>query len=103
MTTYDILGPLTDTRGLDQLESLWSELHRHHQQVASYSPLVADVAVSWRRRRRWYESLLADGGAYFTARTAGDKLVGYLLASVAQGEDDTFDVRGGIVEVVSLI
>lgn len=86
MSIYTIVGPLTDIGGLDELEPLWSELHRHHQQVASYTPLVADVAVSWSRRRKWYESLLAEGGSYFTARTAEEKVVGYLLASVTPGE-----------------
>ena len=50
----------------------------------------------------WYERLLADGGAFFVARDEG-RLVGYAFADLTSGSDDTFDVQGGILELVSLV
>ncbi len=52
--------------------------------------------------RAWYRELLAHGGAYFVARN-DDTPVGYAMTQTVLGADDTFDVRGGIVEIITLI
>jgi GNAT superfamily N-acetyltransferase len=96
-------GPRSSPNGLAELEDLWSELHVTHLAVASYEPLVQDVAVSWSRRRNWYEKLLGDGGVYFVARRGDGRAIGYVFAQVTQSEDDTFDTHGGTVEIISLI
>ena len=84
------------------MEPLWLALHRHHVAVAEYRWLVRDAQTSWERRRRWYRELLANGGAYFLARDDG-RLAGYAMTQTTVGEDDTFEVQVGIVEIISLV
>ena len=97
-----IEGPSTSSTGLDEFESLWRELHRQHLAVARYRALVQDPQTSWQRRRLWYRELLTHGGGYFVARE-GDAAVGYAMTQAVLGTDDTFEVRGGIVEIISLV
>ena len=99
----EIEGPITVIARLDDLEELWKELHAHHLEVATFIPLVADVDTSWIRRRRWYERLLSEDGVVFIAAEIDGRCVGYALAVPTAGEDDTFEVKGGIVEIVSLV
>jgi GNAT superfamily N-acetyltransferase len=101
--TVDIDGARTDVDGLDDLEPLWLELHRHHLEVTERENLVVDDGLSWARRRDWYRRLLAAGGAYVTAADDRGRLVGYAMIGVEEGPDDTFEVKGGIVEVVTLV
>lgn len=93
----------SDVEGLAALAPLWAELHRHHRDVSSYPDLVADPDASWTRRRDWYERVLASGGSYITATDDSDVVVGYAMVAFEDGLDDTFDVKGGIAEVVSLV
>jgi ribosomal protein S18 acetylase RimI-like enzyme len=65
--------------------------------------LVDDPSSSWASRLRWYRRLLADGGSYVTAEDHRGVVIGYAMVAVQAGPDDTFAVRGGIVEVVTLI
>ncbi len=95
-------GPLRDAGQLNALQPLRQALHAHHLRVSEYPHLVRDDRVSWERRPAWYTQLLAEGAAFFVARNDG-RPVGYALAHTTPGPDDTFDVRGGIVEVVSLV
>lgn len=99
----DIGGARTDLDGLDDLEPLWLELHRHHLEVSEQGNLVVDDGLSWARRRDWYRRLLAAGGAYVTAADDRGRLVGYAMVGVEEGPDDTFELKGGIVEVVTLV
>ncbi len=95
--------PRTDPPGLEELRSLWIELHRHHRQVADYRDLVEDVEASWERRLRWYRRLLQEGAAYITAVDAGGRPVGYAMVTVTGEPDDTFDSRGGTAELATLV
>jgi ribosomal protein S18 acetylase RimI-like enzyme len=98
-----ISQPRTDPDGLVGLAQLWVELHRHHLEVSEYRALVEDPASSWASRLRWYRRLLAEGGAYVTAEDHRGRVIGYAMVAVEDGPDDTFEVRGGIAEVVTLI
>jgi ribosomal protein S18 acetylase RimI-like enzyme len=98
-----ISPPSTDADGLDELAPLWKELHRHHREVANYRNLVQDLDSSWSRRLGWYRRLLAQGAAYVTAADNGGRLIGYAMVALESGPDDTFDVEGGIAEVVTLV
>jgi GNAT superfamily N-acetyltransferase len=98
-----ITAPRTDTHGLNELAPLWLELHQHHREVSDYDGLVQDPAVSWARRLAWYRRLIAAGGAYLTATDDDGHLTGYAMVAVDEGPDDTFEVVGGIAEVVTLI
>ena len=100
---HDIEGPLDAVAGLEELGSLFEQLHRHHLEVATFGPLVHDPEEAWTLRRRWYEQILAAGGRYFVARDQAGLAIGYGLVELALGRDDTFDVRSGIAEVVSLV
>jgi len=98
----EITGPHTDPKALDQLRPLWEQLRDHHDVVASYRHLARDPAAAWRSRVGWYERTLADGGAYFVARSRGH-VAGYAVVAVEPGPDDTFDVDQGIAEIISLV
>lgn len=95
--------PQTDPDGLLQLAPLWNELHRHHREVSEYPWLVRDPDSSWASRLQWYRRLLAEGAAYVTATDRDGRLIGYAMVAVDNGPDDTFDVRGGLAEVITLV
>lgn len=95
--------PRRDPEGLHDLASLWGELQSHHLEVSTYPHLVHDVESSWKNRLRWYRRLLAEGGSYLTAEDDGGQLIGYAMATIEVGPDDTFEVDGGTAEVVSLV
>jgi ribosomal protein S18 acetylase RimI-like enzyme len=98
-----ISKPRTDPDGLVDLAALWGELHRHHLEVSEYRALVEDPGASWASRLRWYRQILAQGGSYVTAEDPRDRVIGYAMVAVQDGPDDTFEVIGGIAEVVTLI
>jgi ribosomal protein S18 acetylase RimI-like enzyme len=93
----------TDPDGLVDLAPLWVELHRHHLEVSEYRALVEDPGSSWASRLRWYRRLLAEGGSYVTAEDERGRVIGYAMVAVEDGPDDTFEVSGGIAEIVTLI
>jgi ribosomal protein S18 acetylase RimI-like enzyme len=99
-----IEGPGAPAGGLDELAALWGELQQVHLATAVHRPLVTDRDVSWARRRRWYERVLADGGACFTARpAAGGPPVGYAVVAIDRTLDDTFETAGGMAELLTLV
>jgi ribosomal protein S18 acetylase RimI-like enzyme len=85
------------------LAPLWGELHRHHLEVSEYRALAEDPSSSWASRLRWYNRLLAEGGAYVTAEDHQGRLIGYAMIALQDGPNDTFEVTGGIAEIVTLI
>jgi ribosomal protein S18 acetylase RimI-like enzyme len=98
----NVSEPRRDPDGLNHLASLWGELQSHHLEVSTYPHLVRDAESSWKSRLRWYRRLLADGGSYLTAEDGG-QLIGYAMVGIEDGPDDTFEVNGGVAEIVSLI
>jgi ribosomal protein S18 acetylase RimI-like enzyme len=96
-------SPRRDFEGFSDLERLWLELHQHHLEVSEYENLVVDPGISWARRRDWYRRLLAAGGVYLTAVDDLSRLIGYVMIGVEDGPDDTFDVKGGVAEVATLV
>jgi ribosomal protein S18 acetylase RimI-like enzyme len=98
-----ISDPRSDLEGLDDLAQLWTELHRHHREVSEYPYLVRDAAMSWARRLQWYRDLLAQGAAYVTATDDQGRLIGYAMVAFQDGPDDTFEVTGGVAELVTLV
>ena len=66
---------------LDRVESLWLELHAHHQAVApELAPFVSD-GTSWAARKAHYDHVLAAGGFALIARDGGTD-VAYALAAI---------------------
>lgn len=98
-----ISNPRTDPEGLNDLAPLWAELHQHHREAADYPALVEDLDSSWASRLRWYRRLLTRGASYVTASDDEGRLLGYAMVAFEEGPDDTFEVMGGIAEVVTLI
>jgi GNAT superfamily N-acetyltransferase len=98
-----VSDPRSDFEGLDDLAPLWAELHGHHREVSEYRLLVRDSELSWERRRDWYHRLLAAGGSFVTATNGEGRLIGYAMVAIESGLDDTFEVIGGIAEVVTLV
>jgi GNAT superfamily N-acetyltransferase len=64
---------------------------------------VKDPSSSWDRRLQWYHRLLSDGASYVTAKDDAGRLIGYAMVAIEAGLDDTFDVVGGVAEVVTLV
>lgn len=64
---------------------------------------MEDPRSSWARRLRWYRQILAEGGSYLTVEDQRGRVIGYAMVATADGPDDTFEVRGGVAEVVTLI
>jgi ribosomal protein S18 acetylase RimI-like enzyme len=91
-----------ESDALDRLESLWLELHAHHQAVApQLAPYVADEA-SWAVRRALYETTLADGGFALVARE-GESDVGYALVAIEPPHwPATFVTSHEIAELLTL-
>jgi ribosomal protein S18 acetylase RimI-like enzyme len=85
---------LAGVAAVEQLRSLWLALHRHHREVASYGPLVADEEASWERRRRRYQEALAAGEGILAVATTADGPVGYAFVVLHEGPDDTFAYEG---------
>ena len=88
---------------LDALEPLWIALHRHHRTVVpSTAMLVDDDSVSWSRRRALYRGWMATGDALVLVARRGGAPVGYAVAHLQDGPDDTFAVGARYAELYSL-
>jgi ribosomal protein S18 acetylase RimI-like enzyme len=92
---------LLDPARLDDLEPLWRALHAHHREVSAL-PVLADDDLSWKRRRAWYERLLAGGEGFGVVARRGDAPIGYALVEVRDGADDTWPYGRRMAEVVTL-
>ena len=92
-----------DPAALDALESLWIALHRHHRTVVpSAAMLVDDDSVSWSRRRALYGGWMETGDALVLVARRGGAPVGYAVAHLQDGPDDTFAVGARYAELYSL-
>ena len=88
---------------LDALEPLWIALHRHHRTVVpSAAMLVGDDSVSWSRRRDLYRGWVETGDAPVLVARRGGAPVGYAVAHLQDGPDDTFAVGARYAELYSL-
>ena len=88
---------------LDALEPLWIALHRHHRTVVpSAAMLVDDDSLSWSRRRALYRGWMAAGDALVLVARRGGAPVGYAVAHLQDGPDDTFAVGARYAELYSL-
>ena len=87
---------------LDMLEPLWLSLFDHHRDIGSAGLPVVARDVSWPRRRALYESLLAKADAFVLLARRGEQPVGYVVAHVHEGADDTWPTGARIGEIESL-
>jgi ribosomal protein S18 acetylase RimI-like enzyme len=93
---------ITAPTELDALEPLWLALHRHHRSIVTADVLVADDALSWRRRRERYREWLAAGDAIVLVAERSTEPVGYAVAHILDGPDDTFAIGQRYAELFSL-
>ena len=104
MTNEDMeIEIITAAAGLDALAPLWIALHRHHRTVVpSSAMLVEDDAVSWSRRRALYSEWMQAGDALVLVARRDGAPVGYAVAHLQDGPDDTFAVGARYAELYSL-
>ena len=84
------------------VEPLWLTLFDHHRDVGSAGMPVVDRSVSWPRRRALYESVLGRPDAFLLLATRDGRPVGYVVAHVHEGADDTWPTGDRIGEIESL-
>jgi ribosomal protein S18 acetylase RimI-like enzyme len=88
---------------LDDLEPLWLALFDHHLTIGAAGLPVIARESSWPRRRHRYQQLLAGPDAFvIIARRDDGTPVGYVLAHVHEGADDTWPTGERIGDVESL-
>jgi ribosomal protein S18 acetylase RimI-like enzyme len=92
--------PLDRSR-IDELRDLWLALHHAHRITAGVA-LQPDDERSWQLRRSDYREWLGGGTAFAFGAERASQLVGYVLARVHEGENDTFDLGTRHAEVYSL-
>ena len=86
---------------LNELRDLWLALHRYHHEIGS-RPLVADEEFSWRQRRTQYERWLEAGEALLLLAQREGRPVGYILAHLQDGPDDTYPLGERYAEIYTL-
>lgn len=93
---------LAGTERVDDVRELWLALHRHHRAVVSTVPLVEDDEASWQRRRALYLERLTAQTGFLVLASEGNAAVGYALACIEPGPDDTFPLGDAYAELYSL-
>ncbi|MGL5825249.1 MAG: GNAT family N-acetyltransferase [Nocardioides sp.] len=90
---------------IDQLEPLWLDLFDHHADVGGGGLPVIAREASWPSRRALYEQLLADPRAFVLVAVRERRPVGYVVAHVLDGPDDTWPTGDliGEIETLSLV
>lgn len=86
---------------VDQVRTLWLELHRHERRVAPALPLVTDER-SWERRRSLYIRWLERGQGFLALARHREGVVGYAFVRLEEGFDDTFALGDRFAELYSL-
>jgi ribosomal protein S18 acetylase RimI-like enzyme len=87
---------------LDDLEPLWLALLDHHVEIGAAGLPVVNRDMSWPRRRRFYSRLLDEPETVIVTARRDGALVGYCLAHVRRGADDTWPTGDVIGEIETL-
>lgn len=90
---------------LPELEALWLALYDHHVAIGAAGLAVVSREQSWPARRRLYEELLSKPDAFVLLAVRGETAVGYVLAHVHDGADDTWltGERTGEIETFAVL
>jgi len=86
---------------LDRLEPLWRVMQQDHAGLWDGLP-GRDPDDSWPRRRQRYADWLASGDSFVMVARRGERLVGYFMVAVAEG-DETFATGERLAELESLV
>lgn len=87
---------------LDVLEPLWLSMFDHHRRVGAAGLPMVEREESWPRRRAWYAPLLAKPDSFVLLARRGGSPVGYALAHIHEGADDTWPTGPRVAEIESL-
>lgn len=87
---------------IDDLESLWLSLFDHHATVGAGGLPLIDRSQSWQRRRALYEDAMSKPDTFIVLARIGDTPIGYTLAHVHSGADDTWPTGTRIGEIETL-
>lgn len=87
---------------IDALEPLWLSLFDWHAAIGAAQLPVIDRELSWPRRRALYVRLLAHDDAFVVVARRNGEPVGYAVAHLHDGPDDTWPTSDRIGEVESL-
>jgi ribosomal protein S18 acetylase RimI-like enzyme len=93
---------LADVGRVDEVRTLWLDLHRHERAIAPTLPIVTDEERSWRHRRALYVDWLESGRGFLALARDGGAVVGYAFVRLEQGSDDTFPMGEQYGELYSL-
>ena len=91
-----------DADRIDDVEDLWLALHRHHKRVSALQPLVESEDLSWARRRETYLAWLQKDEALALLAEDAGRAIGYAVAHLIAGPDDTWPVGEQWAEIYSL-
>jgi ribosomal protein S18 acetylase RimI-like enzyme len=97
----DLKIELAGADSVDDVRSLWLELHRHERRVAPSIPFSEDER-SWRRRRALYEQRLDRRQGLLVLARHVSGVVGYAFVLLEEGSDDTFQLDERFAELYSL-
>lgn len=97
-----VIVELAGRDAVDEVRTLWIELHRHERTVAPELPLISDDELSWRRRRSLYSAWLHQERGFLALARAGSGVVGYAFVRLEEGADDTFPIGDYYGELYSL-
>jgi ribosomal protein S18 acetylase RimI-like enzyme len=87
---------------LDSLEPLWLSMLDHHIEIGAAGLPVVNRDLSWPRRRRFYTELLEQPETVVVTASRERSLVGYCVAHVRHGADDTWPTGDVIGEIESV-
>lgn len=87
---------------IDELEPLWLSLFNWHAAIGAAQLPLIDRELSWPRRRALYVRLLEHDDAFVVVVRRHGEPVGYAVAHVHDGPDDTWPTSDRIGEVESL-
>jgi ribosomal protein S18 acetylase RimI-like enzyme len=89
---------------LDLLEPLWNALREHHASVTPDLGQPRSRGESWRRRRRQYETWLAEPESFVLLAERRDAPVGYAMVRVREGSPTwPMGERAGELETLSVL
>jgi ribosomal protein S18 acetylase RimI-like enzyme len=90
---------------LDGLEPLWLALLDHHIEVGAAGLPVVSHEDSWPRRRHLYTRLLREPETVIVTARRPAGLIGYCLAHVQHGGDDTWPTGDaiGVIETLAVL
>ena len=90
-----------DPACLDELEPLWRALVARHAEVWHLLPMRS-AEETWERRRRQYESWLADEGSFVLVASRGGTPIGYILVDITDG-DETYLTGERMARIETLV